>query len=336
MTTARLNELLRATSRSFYLTLRVLPRTIRPQIGLAYLLARTTDTVADTELIPVARRLEVLAQLRARLSGAGGPAVNFGAMAEQQASTGERELLVQAEANLAALRELSAADRRLVQKVLDTICSGQELDLQRFGPATAAHIIALQTEAELADYTYRVAGCVGEFWTELCLAHQSDLLAADTSENRRQLAEQGVRFGQGLQLVNILRDLATDLQQGRCYLPMNALAEFHLRPADLTDEANEARLRPLFHRYLDQATAHLRAGWDYTNALRWKHVRLRLACAWPILIGLETLQQLRTAPMLAPEHRVKISRATVRKIMFRTLLCYPFRTRWRHLAQWPA
>jgi hypothetical protein len=35
-----LNELLRATSRSFYLTLRVLPGAIRPQIGLAYLPAQ--------------------------------------------------------------------------------------------------------------------------------------------------------------------------------------------------------------------------------------------------------------------------------------------------------
>ena len=38
---AALNELLKQTSRSFYLTLRVLPAAVRPQIGLAYLLART-------------------------------------------------------------------------------------------------------------------------------------------------------------------------------------------------------------------------------------------------------------------------------------------------------
>ena len=62
-----LNELLRATSRSFYLTLRVLPGAIRPQIGLAYLLARTTDTIADTEILPVESRLDALQKLRERL-----------------------------------------------------------------------------------------------------------------------------------------------------------------------------------------------------------------------------------------------------------------------------
>jgi farnesyl-diphosphate farnesyltransferase len=49
-----LTDLLKATSRSFYLTLRVLPAAVRPQISLAYLLARTTDTIADTEIVPLA------------------------------------------------------------------------------------------------------------------------------------------------------------------------------------------------------------------------------------------------------------------------------------------
>jgi farnesyl-diphosphate farnesyltransferase len=336
MTPARLNELLRATSRSFYLTLRVLPRAIRSPIGLAYLLARTTDTVADTELLPVSRRLEVLGQLRARLGGADQPALDFGGIAEHQAARGERELLLQAELSLAALRDLSASDRQLVQQVLATICSGQELDLQRFGGAGDRQVIALQTEAELDDYTYRVAGCVGEFWTQLCLAHLPDLIRTSDPATVRQFRENGVRFGQGLQLVNILRDLAADLAQGRCYLPAEALAAQGLQPGDLMNSATEAPFRPLYHRYLDQATAHLAAGWDYTDCIQWKHIRLRLACAWPVLIGLETLHRLRTAPVLDANHRVKISRATVRNIMFRTLLCYPFRARWRQLARWPS
>ena len=59
-----LTVLLKETSRSFYLTLRVLPKAIRPQIGLAYLLARTTDTIADTELVPIEQRLDALKRLR--------------------------------------------------------------------------------------------------------------------------------------------------------------------------------------------------------------------------------------------------------------------------------
>ena len=50
---ALLGGLLRDVSRSFYKTLAILPGSIRPQISLAYLLARTTDTIADTEIVPV-------------------------------------------------------------------------------------------------------------------------------------------------------------------------------------------------------------------------------------------------------------------------------------------
>ena len=68
---ALLTDLLRSVSRSFYTTLRVLPRPIRSQIGLAYLLARATDTIADTEIVPVQNRLDALDQLRARVLGTG-------------------------------------------------------------------------------------------------------------------------------------------------------------------------------------------------------------------------------------------------------------------------
>ena len=66
MSSAALNDLLKKVSRSFYLTLHVLPGTVRPQIGLAYLLARATDTVADTDVIPVEERLTTLRRLAER------------------------------------------------------------------------------------------------------------------------------------------------------------------------------------------------------------------------------------------------------------------------------
>ncbi len=92
---ALLTGLLKEVSRSFYLTLRVLPVSIRPQIGLAYLLARTTDTIADTQLLPVAQRLEALQMLRERILGSRETKLQFGQLALQQSSPAERILLEQ-------------------------------------------------------------------------------------------------------------------------------------------------------------------------------------------------------------------------------------------------
>ncbi|HEY5914202.1 MAG TPA: phytoene/squalene synthase family protein [Verrucomicrobiae bacterium] len=322
-----LTSTLRDVSRSFYLTLRVLPAAIRPQIGLAYLLARTTDTIADTDLLPIAQRLDALKALRERIEGSGSGPLDFSSFVGQQGSSAECLLLENCEAALAELGRLSPADRDLVRRVLRTITSGQELDLRRFTGASATHIVALQSDLELDDYTYRVAGCVGEFWTRMCRAH----LFPATALDERELLANGVRFGKGLQLVNILRDLAKDLRQGRCYLPAERLAGLDLQPGDLLEAGNERRLRPVYDGYLARAEEHLKQGWIYTNTVPRRFLRVRLACAWPILIGLETIELLRTKAVLGNVAPVKISRRRLRWLMLVSVVYYPCQGRWRAL-----
>lgn len=357
-----LGALLREVSRSFYTTLRVLPARVRPQIGLAYLLARATDTIADTELVPVENRLRALDQLRARILGRSRARLELSAFAGSSAAkavgarpraadgsqatagggrtaasslvtAGEQALLARIEEALAMLDTFSDEDRRWIRDVLATITSGQELDLRRFGAvpslteAGPPQILALATDAELEDYTYRVAGCVGEFWTRICRAH---LFPRARLEEAAFMAN-GVRFGKGLQLVNILRDLPADLRKGRCYLSQETLRPAGLAPPDLLAAANEPRLRPVYNPWLDRAQDHLRAGWTYTNTVPWRCARVRLACAWPILIGLQTLGKLRTRNVLDAGQRIKVARADVRNLMVRTTLLYPWPSVWRRL-----
>lgn len=319
MSPASLNDLLKNVSRSFYLTLRVLPRAVRPQIGLAYLLARATDTVADTEVIPLEERLETLRLVRARISGESKQPLDL----RLQGYGPEQRLLESIENLFGIFTTFSPSDQQRIRQLLEIIISGQELDLVRFGRAKT--ILALATAEELNDYTYRVAGCVGEFWTRMCRAHLFPTAALDDSF----LLEHGVRFGKGLQLVNILRDIPRDLRNRRCYLPEQELAKVGLPPEALLIPANEAALRPVYDRWLAQAEAHLRAGWDYTNALPRKHFRVRLACAWPILIGLRTIERLKFEPVLDPQRRIKVTRAEVRKIIARSIILCPFPAAWR-------
>ena len=328
-------RLLSQVSRSFYLTLRALPGSIRSQIGLAYLLARATDTIADTEIVALEQRLDALCALREAILSDSTDGVadsselctRLGKLARQQGLPAERELLERLGEALALLGELAPADQQRVREVLATITSGQTLDLERFGRANATNIVALATGAELEDYTYRVAGCVGEFWTKMCRARLFPQAAVDDGF----LLANGVRFGKGLQLVNILRDLPRDLRHGRCYLPADELASHRLAPADLLDSHQEARLRPVYDRWLDAAQAHLAAGWDYTNALPRGCMRVRLACAWPVLIGAKTLDRLRSGNVLDATRRIKITRTEVRGVMVRSLLRLPFRHAWRRM-----
>jgi farnesyl-diphosphate farnesyltransferase len=324
---ATLTNLLRDTSRSFYLTLRAFPRAIRSQTGLAYLLARATDTIADTEIIPLEQRLDALERLRGRILGEHRQPLDFGALAKHQGSPAERTLLERCEEALELLETFNAADRQRIQDVLKIITSGQELDLRRFAGASADNIIALANAAELDDYTYRVAGCVGEFLTKIFRTH---LFPAAKLDDKKLLAD-GVRFGKGLQLVNILRDLPKDLRQGRCYMPADELAAAGRAPKDLLDPANEKKFRPLYDRHLAVADGHLAAGWEYTNSLPRRCVRVRLACAWPALIGAGTVEKLRAGNVLDPAHRIKLSRSEVKKLMLRSVIYYPLPSVWRRL-----
>jgi farnesyl-diphosphate farnesyltransferase len=332
------NNLLRQVSRSFYLTLRVLPRAIRPQLSLSYLLARAADTVADTDAITADKRQQVLHELRLGIQAAcagQNPSVpdlseflQTGRQGISAKDRAEQKLLENFETLLSALSAFSDADREKICAVLETITRGQQTDILRFS-AASEQINALATDDELDTYTYEVAGCVGEFWTRLCLAH----IFPRASLNREKLMSDAVRFGKGLQLVNILRDLPEDLNNGRCYIPEQSLSQYGLAPEDLLNNYDKGviqRFQPLYNGYMELAEEHLRAGWRYTTSLPFGCISIRLACAWPILIGIETLRRLRRGNILA-DPRIKITRRDIRRILVRSVLLYPSRKAWNRL-----
>ncbi len=333
-----MQELLKQVSRSFYLTLRVLPRSINAQLSIAYLLARATDTVADTLLVEVGRRLQALLQIRKAIQeaceGRTPPLPDFGELREAQKAVAhggmpaERTLLENLGNILEDLRAFSLDDRRLIRNVLDTITHGQEMDLIRFGDAAADRIIALGNNEELDEYTYKVAGCVGEFWTHMCRAHVFPEAPLDDA----MLLSNGIRFGKGLQLVNILRDLPDDLRQGRCYIPKDQLAKYGLQPHDLLNEHEIKRFRPVYDSYLQKAEEYLASGWQYTTSLPFRHMRLRLACAWPILIGSKTVEELYHGNILDGRYHIRIPKSNTQWLIAQSVIFYPFPLFWNRLA----
>jgi farnesyl-diphosphate farnesyltransferase len=233
-----------------------------------------------------------------------------------QALPAERALLERLPECLAALRTLPPADRARVRAVLETIIEGQIQDLRVFPGEDEGKLAALETREDLDRYTYLVAGCVGEFWTEVHVAHRPRLRHWDLPRMRAL----GVRLGKGLQLTNVLRDLPRDLRQGRCYLPRQDLARLGLAPRELLDPGRAPAARPLLMEWLHTALDHYEAGWQYTFAIPRREARMRLACAWPLLIGLRTLDLLAASPnWLDPAITLKVPRVRVYGLMAHSL-----------------
>ena len=318
---ALLRDLLKRVSRLFYTTLVVVPANVRDQVSLAYLFARAADTIADTELIDRPRRLDYLGQLKAQFVS---DHVSLGqireirdAVAGVQQDSAEQDLLERLEECFTVLQAFSTEDRRRIQRLMTTLIQGMEMDLMVFPGTIAADVAALKTTDDLDRYTYYVAGCVGEFWTDLMCAHRHGL----RSWNVRSMSEVGVRFGKGLQLTNVLKDVAHDLQRGRCYVPESMLADHGLKPRDLLDAGNHVKFRPVLNQLIRTTVDHLDQGWLYTMAIPRYETRLRLSCMWPILSAGESLKLVRTSPdVLNPAVKIKMSRARVYGMMAVTIL----------------
>ncbi len=316
-----LRDLLKRVSRSFYLTLAVVPASVRTQIGLAYLFARAADTIADTGLIESAHRLDLLRRFRAQFGEAAPDRSEIralqAALVPSQLPSSERTLLERLEDCFRLAEGLEPGDWERLARLMRTLTLGMEMDLTVFHANPTGEIVALETEADLDQYTYYVAGCVGEFWTEMVCAHLPSLAHWDV----RAMAEVGVRFGKGLQLTNVLKDVAKDLKRGRCYLPKSLLREAGLDPAQLLRQEALPALRPVLRRVIAQALEHLDQGWCYTLAIPRREVRLRLACMWPILFGGRTLELISRAPdLLDPAAPMKISKGQVYRLLALTTL----------------
>jgi len=230
-----LQAFLQKTSRTFALTIPMLPARLRREIGVAYLLFRVIDTFEDATAWPPARRMEALDEFVAMLEedGAGAGPRSIRAVAEAWtreppvAHQGYIELLGATPRVLDWYRGLAPASRRELRRHVAESVRG----MKRFVERTDANgVLRLQTVDDLHDYCFVVAGLVGQMLTELFVLGDPRIAArAD------ELRARAVRFGEALQLVNILKDAGQDQVEGRLYLPEAVpLAEvFMLARADL-------------------------------------------------------------------------------------------------------
>ncbi len=213
--TADLEELLIASSRTFALAIPHLPEPTRREVTIAYLLFRVADTFEDATSWPRSSRIEALERFDRLL---GSPArqeiedVSRRWSAEVPCEQPEyRQLLADLPFVLDSFFALAPAAVELIRQHTRRTVRGMAGFVAR---TTDDGELRLRDVPDLQAYCYTVAGIVGELLTELFLLGQPPLAQAALRLRRHARA-----FGEGLQLVNILKDSASDANQGRRYLP---------------------------------------------------------------------------------------------------------------------
>ena len=318
---SELDSILEGTSRSFYLSLKELPNSIRPQVSLLYMLARTSDTIADSEQGDSGELLLALESYNDFSQGKNENLLDLSSLAESQRNKSEASLLRNVDKIVSKIADFSESDQKSIRHCLGIIIGGQILDLQRFSSEEGT-ITSLDSDEELDDYAYRVAGSVGEFWTRMSLDHIFQLKGENQEE---ELFENGIRFGKALQMINILRDIPADLSLGRCYIPRSGLDEYGMTPSDLLEPSSMDSFRPLYDGYLDLTDEYLDSAIQYIEMLPHLKFRLRAACMFPVIIGKRTVSKLREGNVLDAGNRIKIERSEIKDVIKKVVFSVPSR-----------
>ena len=301
-------SILPLVSRTFALGIKLLPSRLEMPVRLGYLLCRIADTVEDDLALAPSRKAELLDQFMLCFDD---PlrADAYGEVIHELTTSDDYVDLVAATGEVFTLfRALDKPTRDILHKWIAEMVRG----MRRFVVEHPAGI-RIATVKEFHEYCYFVAGTVGHLLTDLWHQHST----AVDARAYGKLLDDCEPFGEALQSVNILKDIAWDAEhENSIYVPSELLAT-HGSTHDhiLLDghrAKNRAALVPLFSIAHDDIERSLR----YIENLPLTAVRIRLFCVLPILFAVATMREIeKSEAMLVPGGAVKISRTEVKALM---------------------
>ena len=306
------SHVLPGVSRTFALTIPVLPPRLAEVMTNAYLLCRLADTIEDDAGLDNDQKSAFHARFVAVVRGAEA-AEPFAAalvpLLSARVLPAERDLVSNAAAVIRVTHTFSAAEQAALSRCVGIMCSGMP-EFQR-----NKSLRGLANLGELASYCYYVAGVVGEMCTELFCLHCAELV-----KQREAMLRLAVSFGQGLQMTNILKDIWDDRQVNACWLPRSVFAggAFDL------ERLEELHTSSVFRDGLDELIgighAHLRNALQYSCMMPKREAGIRRFCLWALGLAVLTLRKIHRNPTFRSGDEVKVSRRTVKATVFATNL----------------
>ncbi len=305
-------SILPGVSRTFALTIPVLPGRLAEVVANAYLLCRIADTIEDDPGLSNEHKTVFHRQFLAVVS-AGEDAEAFAASLAPQLSAqtlpDERDLVRNTAKIVRLTRSFSHREQRALIRCLTIMCTGMP-EFQR-----RRSLRGLRDARELGEYCYVVAGVVGEMLTDLFCEHCPELL-----RKRHKMNHLAVSFGQGLQMTNILKDVWDDRRSGTCWLPRSMFADRRLKLERLEDFHDSEAFRAGIHSLIAVTHRHLQNALEYTCLIPAREAGMRRFCLWALGLAVMTLQKLHHNPHFKSGDEVKVSRRTVQATVLATNL----------------
>ena len=296
--------MLHGVARSFSLTIAQLPLALRAVVGNAYLLCRIADTIEDEPSLSLEEKdafSQRWVEVVAGSTSASSFARELGARLSASATEAERSLVAETARVVSVTHEFSSRQRRSLERCVRIMTRGMVEFQRRATPD------GLKAMTEVDRYCYHVAGVVGETLTELFCDY-----SAEIENHREELLTLSVSFGQGLQMINILKDIWEDRRRGTCWLPRDVfqragLGELSTLSPGHAPQGFVAGLTDL----VGITRGHLASGLRYVLLIPARETGIRRCCLLPLGLALLTLRRIHATPAFESGQEVKVPRNQV-------------------------
>jgi len=303
-------ELLPRVSRTFALSIEMLPEDLREPVRVAYLLCRIVDTIEDDAVLGMDVKDQLFDLFDRPMAD---DSADVDALVALSDATGvgegaDRDLILGSDKVFRRFRAMDPAQRDAIRPHVVEMSKGMRSYARRVDTEGALRIRDIE---DFESYCYYVAGTVGELLSALFLLHTED--GVDVAA----VHENAVRFGLALQFVNIVKDVGDDAKRGVCFIPLSLLAKHELTVEDLLDPTRRDDALGAIRELTDRARGHLNAAEDYTFA--WPGASgegVRLFCSVPLALALGTLEVVdKGEDSLRRDRNPKVTREFVGQIL---------------------
>lgn len=307
------DQMVEMVSRTFALSIKKLPRTLREAVGLAYLLFRVSDCLEDHPEIDAERKVYLLEIWERVLRGNDPAELLVSRISDLDRRDPEVYVAKQAGSLIKTLEMMPPEIGELIRDR----CGKSTLGMARWQRQEPL----IDSVDELDDYMHEVAGRVGYLMTEIYAWYYPRLRA-----RKEEMLPLSRQVGLGLQTVNVIRGLQADRDRGWIFMPLEFLESVGINRQQFFEREFEGQALLAVDLLIQKAERHLKHGLTYLAAFPTRLYRARMANIWPLCFAIKTLAISRDNPAVIRE-QVKISREDVMEIM-RTTSLFGWSDRW--------
>ena len=307
------NTWLKEVSRTFYPSIKVLPKDLHFYVGHSYLICRLLDTLEDAYDITVEVKKRALDEaVKFIKDPVGFPKDDniFAYIAKTSDIKPFEKVILENAFNIFECIDTFPDNVRIhIRKWTVEMAEG----MKKYAFGSDNPKVQLSSVEELEDYTYYVAGTVGELLSELFTLDHFKI----PEVKKNIMFTNGIAFGKALQYVNIIKDSREDFTEGRCFIPADLLEKHGITLEEFFKSQKQNEIKSVYNELINRAEEHLKASVKYIESIPVRLWRIRLFCIWPVVLAYATLNGIKKDldKFIKTNDTYKISRSQVKSLL---------------------